>query len=182
MPKWQVSGKTIARALKDPYVKTVEIFDENYPLDGEFQFLFEGINNVGQEQEKEIGILRKRFGFRMLMFNEFIGSEEGSEVYVLKSGAVEINNLISDGKRDEVESMIKGKQSEMMLDGLFEADVAFRGRLAYSLIMMQGNRGIVFLSNPEMPQFFVLLYIDIINNQSVLDSIEMHKLEALKAL
>ena len=186
LPKWQQSGKTVARALLVPYTETVKLFDRDYPIDGEFQFLPHRLRKIVQKdkQEKEVHVLRRRMGFRMLMFKEFIQSTAGTETYILKQKAVEIKNLIASGNREAVEAMIKGMQSPMMVDGLFNASASVRKRFSYNCMMLKGARGIVTMVNPELPQWFVILYIDldVDNQQGLLDSVEMHKFELLKHL
>lgn len=184
LPKWQRSGETLARALMDPYTETTRLFDRDYPIDGEFLLFPERLQGIQSEdgQRDQLGVLRSRLEFRMVMFKEFLEAPAESDTGLLRRTAVSINRMISSGKKDELEALVKGRQSQAMMDGLFNASESVRSRLSYNCMMLQGNRGIVTMVNPLYPQWFVVLYIDIDvqDGQGLLDSLEMHKFELLK--
>ena len=186
LPIWQRSGKTIARALQKPYMDTVSLFDITYPIFGGYKFLPDRLKGIDQAkfQEKEIALIRQRISVRMLMFKEFIEAKPDTTTGLLRNAARNINELIAAGKKEELSGMIKGKQDSAMLDSIFIASEDTRKRFSYNCIMLKGKRGIVTLANPRYPQWFIVLYIDINDENKTwsLDSIEMYKFELLKNL
>ena len=161
IPLWQRSDLTIARAFVLPYLNTTDRFEQEYLLTGQSHFLPGHLERIarGENQKKEIQLLKKRLRLRMLMFQEFIQAEEHSKTYLLKQKAIDVKKLIQQDKRAELEAMITGKQSEMMLDALFNEGAVLNADLGYNCILLKENHGAVILVNPRAPQWFIALYI-----------------------
>jgi len=179
VPKWEQRGAPVARAVGETFSEFSRTFDTNYPATGKFVFIAPGFAGLDSKvrQKAEIDVVIKRMNSRADRVRSLQKEGAQSDIAQMSILASKARDLIRQGNRAELASMVKGKQNDAMLDLLFKSDSKYRSRLAYCSVSFAGGRGSFVLADPVFPNGFVILNAGVQPGGAILDSVEAHKFE-----
>ncbi len=173
IPPWETRKEPAADAVSRYYAQTVEVFNEAYPIAGDYIALPETIaGRLEKNQLAELGVIKARMIHRLRLCQGVLSSEHGEK---LKS-EIDKTRIALVGTLSDFSDSTGPSQDTFVAESIFKMPIEFRTGLVPVFLLIKDQRGLVIFQNPRLPRWFVTADLNLMSNGG-LSSVGLYEFE-----